>query len=401
MRFKKFSCLLVVLFLLTVLLTSSYSSFAGVGGHIIEETVEVTRSSNRSSSSSSDSFLIALIFSILFSRYGLIVLGASFVLYMISKPLKDKVDRGEIDKSTLQGFNAFQYAFAGFVIGLIAVLKKANKQAKQDRMNTRTHPDGRVTRTVQHSDLPKVKDVTAKATEAIYQVDPNFDPQRFLSWSQEVFIKLNRAWTEKDWSLIRPFEHESLFSMHSSQLEEYIRKGQTNHLEKINVNQSYIYKYERSNQYESIGVALTARLISYVQEDETGKIVSGDKSKINTITYLMTFTRKLGVVTNVELSNQSTSKCPNCGGATEITSAGKCEYCQVVITTGDHDWVMINFDSLTLRTVLPDSPISITAIKKEVAKEETQVNKCSACGFEDSSQNQKKFCENCGAKSNE
>ena len=36
----------------------------------------------------------------------------------------------------------------------------------------------------------------------------------------------------------------------------------------------------------------------------------------------------------------STTNCPNCGAPTQITSAGQCEYCGSVITTGEHDWVL-------------------------------------------------------------
>ena len=36
--------------------------------------------------------------------------------------------------------------------------------------------------------------------------------------------------------------------------------------------------------------------------------------------------------------------CPNCGAPTQITSAGKCEYCGSVITTGEYSWVLSNLE---------------------------------------------------------
>ena len=56
--------------------------------------------------------------------------------------------------------------------------------------------------------------------------------------------------------------------------------------------------------------------------------------------YIMTFIRTAGVKTSVGTSNKSTTNCPNCGAPTQITSAGQCEYCDSVITTGEHDWVL-------------------------------------------------------------
>ena len=32
--------------------------------------------------------------------------------------------------------------------------------------------------------------------------------------------------------------------------------------------------------------------------------------------------------------------CPNCGAPTQVTIAGKCDYCGSIITTGEHDWVL-------------------------------------------------------------
>ena len=61
--------------------------------------------------------------------------------------------------------------------------------------------------------------------------------------------------------------------------------------------------------------------------------------------YIMTFNRKVGVKTKAGLSNKSTTNCPNCGAPTTVTSAGKCDYCKSVITTGEHDWVLSDIRS--------------------------------------------------------
>ena len=60
--------------------------------------------------------------------------------------------------------------------------------------------------------------------------------------------------------------------------------------------------------------------------------------------YRLTFMRKAGVKTKEGTNAKSTTNCPNCGAPTQITSAGKCEYCNSVITTGEHDWVLSNLE---------------------------------------------------------
>ena len=35
--------------------------------------------------------------------------------------------------------------------------------------------------------------------------------------------------------------------------------------------------------------------------------------------------------------------CPNCGAPTEVTSAGQCEFCKSIITSGDYGWVLNHY----------------------------------------------------------
>ena len=60
----------------------------------------------------------------------------------------------------------------------------------------------------------------------------------------------------------------------------------------------------------------------------------------------MTFMRRNGVKTDAAKSNHSTTACPHCGAPTQITSAGKCEYCGYIITTGKHDWVLSDISAV-------------------------------------------------------
>ncbi len=62
--------------------------------------------------------------------------------------------------------------------------------------------------------------------------------------------------------------------------------------------------------------------------------------------YILTFTRKTGVLTEPAKSNSSTVSCPHCGAPTQITSSGKCEYCGFIITTGEYDWVLLNIEAV-------------------------------------------------------
>ena len=164
--------------------------------------------------------------------------------------------------------------------------------------------------------------------------------------SREVFIKIQQAWSERNWKIIRPFETEELFSQHSAQLEEYIKNGRINKIEKINVKYCKLRNFEVDGDKEVLTIELCAIMRDYVIDEKTNKVLESDPNRDWRMKYIMTFNRKHGVKTNAGVSNKSTTNCPNCGAPTEITSAGQCEYCGSVITTGEHDWVLSDIRSI-------------------------------------------------------
>lgn len=191
-----------------------------------------------------------------------------------------------------------------------------------------------------------LQDNTNAIVPAIRRYDENFSLDRFTGWVKEVFITLQEAWTAKDWSRIRPFEKEELFQQHAKQLQQYIDQGRTNHIERIAINQAYPFEYRRESEYEYLKMYLDVRMIDYISEDATGKVVMGDKDNPYFLRYLLTFMRRNGVKTDAAKSNHSTTACPHCGAPTQITSAGKCEYCGFIITTGEHDWVLSDISAV-------------------------------------------------------
>ena len=178
-----------------------------------------------------------------------------------------------------------------------------------------------------------------------------FRKERFLAWSKEVFITLQQAWTARDWSRIRPFEKEELFRQHELQLQQYIDSGRINVMDRINVNTAYLNRYNRDAQYEYLTVYMETRMCDYIIDEKTKQVLKGDPNRDCYLNYLLTFMRKTGVKTNEATSNKSTVACPHCGAPLSITSAGKCDYCGFIVTTGEHDWVLSD-----MTAVRPDTP---------------------------------------------
>lgn len=189
-------------------------------------------------------------------------------------------------------------------------------------------------------------DNTKQVIEQIQKIDPAFSSDAFIGWSREVFIKIQQAWTERNWTIIRPFESNELFSQHSAQLQEYIRNNKINVIEKIAVQSCKLNEFRTDGDKEVLIVELQAVMRDYIIDANTRKVLESDPNKDWTMNYLMTFNRKAGVKTKVGTSNKSTTNCPNCGAPTQITSSGQCRYCDSVITTGEHDWVLSDIRSI-------------------------------------------------------
>ena len=191
------------------------------------------------------------------------------------------------------------------------------------------------------------QDNSAIVAEQIRAIDPAFSSDKFIGFAREVFMKINEAWTTKDWKPIRPFESETLFNQHKQQLDEYIRLGKTNVIEKIAIKHCSLHAFQDDGDKEVLTVWINATLRDYVIEDETKKVLERDPNRDWYMRYEMIFNRKSGLKTDPGKKGNTITNCPNCGAPTEITSSGQCAYCGSVITNGEHDWVLTDFRART------------------------------------------------------
>ncbi len=188
-------------------------------------------------------------------------------------------------------------------------------------------------------------DDSASVVAQIQAIDPAFSSDKFIGFAREVFMTIQAAWTAKDWKPIRPFESEALFNQHKQQLDEYIRLGKTNVVEKIAIKHCSLHEFRQDGDKEVLVVWLNAVMRDYVIDDATKKVLESDPNRDWYMKYKMTFSRKAGVKTDPSKKGNSITNCPNCGAPTEVTSSGQCSYCGSVITNGEHDWVLTDIHS--------------------------------------------------------
>ena len=188
-------------------------------------------------------------------------------------------------------------------------------------------------------------DNSATVATQIQAIDPAFSSDKFIGFAREVFMKIQEAWTARDWKPIRPFESEALFNQHKQQLDEYIRLGKINVVERIAIKHCSLHEFRTDGDKEVLTVWLNAVMRDYVIDANTKKVLESDPNRDWFMKYEMVFNRKAGVKTDPGKNGTSITNCPNCGAPTEVTSSGQCSYCGSIITNGEHDWVLTDIHS--------------------------------------------------------
>lgn len=218
-----------------------------------------------------------------------------------------------------------------FVFVIVIIIIVLSKKGMINSNNSSTHP---------------INIDNKQIVERIRQSDPNFSEEEFLMWTKDLFVKLQNAWTARDFESIRAFETPDLFEQHSAQLKEYVNMNRINVVERISVSYAGITNYESDGAKETITIVLNSKMKDYIIDSETKKLLEGNKDTYWNRSYRMKFVRTLGKQTQAASSELNTTNCPNCGAPTKVTSSGRCEYCGSVIVTDDHDWVLSSLESI-------------------------------------------------------
>mgnify|MGYP004613558403 FL=1 len=250
-------------------------------------------------------------------------------------------DDDDYDYGSSSGSGSFGVGFGTIIsIIIVAIIISANFKNKKGPRNYNvgaipTRPMPVVDPSKSHIYAEKIK-----------EIDPNFSEEKMISFAKDLFVKLQNAWTARDWEPMRPFETESLFEQHKAQVQGYIDTNRINVMDRIAVNYAYLYNFRQEGDRDILEIALKSTMKDYIIDATTKHLLEGSRTQDRTTVYKLTFERKTGVLTPEGTAQIKTTNCPNCGAPTEITSAGKCEYCGSVITTGANTWVLSGLEPL-------------------------------------------------------
>ncbi|MGN0629247.1 MAG: TIM44-like domain-containing protein [Oscillospiraceae bacterium] len=198
--------------------------------------------------------------------------------------------------------------------------------------------------TVQHRAEPLVNNLAD-----LKERDPGFNESQFLEDASNLYVRMQNAWTARDLTPIRTRLTAELYAKSERQVQTYIDKHQTNHVDRISVLNSSIVGCTSDDKNDIVTVELTARVVDYVTDDNTGNIVRGSDSRELFMTYRWTFIRTLGKVTGA--AGEADGKhCPNCGAPIDLNQSAVCSFCGSVVESGDYDWVLSNIQGISQRS---------------------------------------------------
>ena len=193
--------------------------------------------------------------------------------------------------------------------------------------------------------------VNLKPMNEYLELDPNFDEERIKNLMSNLYVQMQDTWHAKDISSLRPYMTDAFYNQMDRQLDAFRKNHRTDYTEQIAVLNVNLKGWRQATGRDYITVGLTARIVSYILDDRTGKLISGDMNKEKFLEYEIELTRKSGEFTSPESAGTKTEVCPHCGAPIKLNASAKCEYCGSVITAVNTDWAICSMKGISQRTI--------------------------------------------------
>ena len=178
----------------------------------------------------------------------------------------------------------------------------------------------------------------ADGLAAITAHDPDFDKEAFIEQVQRTFFVVQEAWSQRKPDMSRQVMADGLWQQHKVQIQGYVDAHKRNVLEDLAVSDLMVVAAHSDSTYDTITVRVTACCADYDVDDQSGKVIRGNRS-VGNWAEDWTFQRSSSATTKPAGGTMS-AKCPNCGAPLDLDLAGVCKYCKAPISSGAYDWVL-------------------------------------------------------------
>ena len=178
--------------------------------------------------------------------------------------------------------------------------------------------------------------------DAIRNQDPEFDPKAFLERTRAVVAKVNETWLAGDMKPARRVISDGVFVRFSTQLELLKADGLRNAMADWRIVSAEILSAEVDPLWDTVHVkiACAARdsdVALNLSEAQAKKKLAG--APLEEYHEVWSFVRRRGKHSKKGVPALE-GRCPNCGAEMPLSEVVKCEYCQALVNSGEHDWVL-------------------------------------------------------------
>lgn len=180
--------------------------------------------------------------------------------------------------------------------------------------------------------------------DQIKRTDPEFSPDLFMTKSQTIVERLQKAWSDNDMMSVRNYVSQGVYNRFRLQLQLMMEEENVrNVLSDFKVMKVSVIDVSISKNYQTLHVkmfscAKDATVAANASVDDINSAL-GKKSK-EAFYEIYSFTRKLGVKTNTS-RDWLKGECPNCGYVPDnFSQSNKCESCGSIYNSGEYDWVL-------------------------------------------------------------
>lgn len=183
---------------------------------------------------------------------------------------------------------------------------------------------------------------TRATLESISRNDPDFDAQVLAGRVTKLFLEVQEAWFLRDLNPVRRYLTDATFRRFNTLLTIMQAEGRRDAQADTRVIGLNIVAASSSDSFESVTYAIEAQMRDTdVRSDRTDEQARQEASRAPKQLFVeaWTFVRRRGAK-SVDSDVWGQGGCPNCGAPFTGGETNVCEYCKVIVNSGNHDWVL-------------------------------------------------------------
>ena len=209
-----------------------------------------------------------------------------------------------------------------------------------------------------------IQDNTKEIISAMYDENLGFDNDDFQEHAKEVFKTLKTAYSMRDIDKL-PFMSTDEYRQHRLGINKSIEEKEINITEIENFDKIYLYKYNKTAEYDYLAVFMEVFGAEYIIDDKTRELIPCGSDENQLLRYLLTFRRDRKVLEATVVDTPQSIACPKCGAPAVLTNFGKCTYCGAVIKDGSYAWALDGFDIVDPDNIYGLGGVFINDVKTE------------------------------------